>query len=510
MTQSTLPQTALGVLLNVSANYVLPGAGNALSGAYWMALSGSEQIQRRGKIYSINNLAIDVALDSFLGNSIEGIFKRGAKDILIKEMGKNGVIEGGTEVSQTLLKYANDWAIAPNDRAKKEIIDEAVKYVKGGDMFMEFASSFASGAIIGGAGNVVDAKIRPQAKIDVGTDMGVEATEMAQETIETPQQVETPVKDEIEIVEQLRGAKGKTADDIMKTFPNIKLTKAVGSKDVYGNKIEIKKGEKLTPYEMKDGKILLQDGETYLVSKNQFQNIKGNSVVAEGKPFAPELEELEESVSISNRDNPYSEGNKFKTVSKEEAIKLFESGKNITGNFGGNVGRHMITEKSQINNAFDFQTQIRNTFKERYASYQLPGGENYKEILIKAPKKYKGTESGLPDGYSYSTGIDGYSIINDKTKDVVSFSSISQEKALNNFLKDEGKEQLFKSSHWDEPNIIAHLRLNERTYNGKKVTFMEELQSDWAKHNRELEDAAKHTGIPHKEGAVPSHALLKK
>lgn len=32
--QSTLPQTALGVLLNVSGNYILPGAGNALSGAY--------------------------------------------------------------------------------------------------------------------------------------------------------------------------------------------------------------------------------------------------------------------------------------------------------------------------------------------------------------------------------------------------------------------------------------------------------------------------------------------
>lgn len=95
-------------MLNISGNYILPGAGNALSGAYWMALSGSDQIQRRGKIYSVNNLMIDVALDSFLGNSIEGIFKRGAKDILIKEMGKNGVIEGGTEVSQTLLKYAND------------------------------------------------------------------------------------------------------------------------------------------------------------------------------------------------------------------------------------------------------------------------------------------------------------------------------------------------------------------------------------------------------------------
>jgi hypothetical protein len=43
----------------------------------------------------------------------------------------------------------------------------------------------------------------------------------------------------------------------------------------------------------------------------------------------------------------------------------------------------------------------------------------------------------------------------------------------------------FQSSHRDEPNVISHLRLNERTYQGKKVTFMEELQSDWAREGRQ-------------------------
>ena len=38
----------------------------------------------------------------------------------------------------------------------------------------------------------------------------------------------------------------------------------------------------------------------------------------------------------------------------------------------------------------------------------------------------------------------------------------------------------FKSAHYDEPDIISTLRMNERTYKGKKVSFMEELQSDWA------------------------------
>ena len=62
-----------------------------------------------------------------------------------------------------------------------------------------------------------------------------------------------------ELVQILRGTKGMTADDIMKKHPDIKLTRDVPAKDVHGNKIEIDKGEVLTPYELKDGKILLQD-----------------------------------------------------------------------------------------------------------------------------------------------------------------------------------------------------------------------------------------------------------
>lgn len=94
----------------------------------------------------------------------------------------------------------------------------------------------------------------------------------------------------------LRGTKGLTADDIMQTYPNIKLKRDVPATTLDGEKVMIPEGEKLTPYELKGNKILLQDGETYIVSKNQFQNIKGQSVVAEGKPFAPELDGVEETI----------------------------------------------------------------------------------------------------------------------------------------------------------------------------------------------------------------------
>src|SRR3990167_8415736 len=57
----------------------------------------------------------------------------------------------------------------------------------------------------------------------------------------------------------LRGTKGMTAEDIMKTYPDIKLTRDVPATDIYGNKVKIPDGEVLTPYELKGNKVLLQD-----------------------------------------------------------------------------------------------------------------------------------------------------------------------------------------------------------------------------------------------------------
>lgn len=68
----------------------------------------------------------------------------------------------------------------------------------------------------------------------------------------------------------------------------------------------------------------------------------------------------------------------------------------------------------------------------KYSSYQLPGGQNYRELLLTLP-------------------------------------TVKREDAQ------------FLSPHFDQPNILAHVRFNERTdADGKRVLFIEELQSDWA------------------------------
>jgi len=121
----------------------------------------------------------------------------------------------------------------------------------------------------------------------------------------------------------LRGTKGLTADDIMKTHPDIKLSREVPVTDVHGNKTKIPDGEVLTPYEMKGNKVLLQDGQTYLISKSQFQNIKGQSVSKEASDFAPELKQTEDTVLSDS---------KSKTSND---IKWTKNGDNLVGTLDG-------------------------------------------------------------------------------------------------------------------------------------------------------------------------------
>lgn len=47
-----------------------------------------------------------------------------------------------------------------------------------------------------------------------------------------------------------------------------------------------------------------------------------------------------------------------------------------------------------------------------------------------------------------------------------------------------GTEEVFRSMHFDQPNILAHMRVNDRTIDGKPTMFIEEVQSDWHQAGR--------------------------
>lgn len=300
--------------------------------------------------------------------------------------------------------------------------------------------------------------------------------------------------------EALREAKGLSASDIMAKYPDINLKRDVTVTDIHGNKKVIPEGEALTPYELKGNKVLLQDGETYIVSKNQWQNIKGNAVSGEAKEFAPELKGTEETQLGGVVDN------KSQVKAKEEYL-------NYLGTLDTKYGRDWRlkitpTEEAKVKALELADRKItqanheitRGAKSTKYSQYTLPDGKNYKEVLIKAPKVERVNSTLVAEaqaiakkhGYELDannlTKTDSYGqtqldVIDDElygTPDGKRFSEINN-KLVNSKGEDVGT---FKSSHWDEPNVISHLRLNERTYKGKPVTFMEELQSDWAREGR--------------------------
>ena len=109
----------------------------------------------------------------------------------------------------------------------------------------------------------------------------------------------------------------------------------------------------------------------------------------------------------------------------------------------------------------------------KYSEYVEPGGKNYKELLLTMPTNHK-----------------SYSLIDVKTNKVLQTSNdyeelVDRRNELGGELvvleNNESKGVTFKSNHYSEPNILAHVRFDERTgANGERILFLEEVQSDWA------------------------------
>lgn len=117
----------------------------------------------------------------------------------------------------------------------------------------------------------------------------------------------------------------------------------------------------------------------------------------------------------------------------------------------------------------------------KYHGYQLPGeSSNYKEMLLTLPEKK------LPNPGNYSEFAKSKGYTDDQIKDTFhKFKDpVYREWQEKNDAFFESLSSGFKSYHWDEPNIIAHIRHNDRTVEGKKTLHLEELQSDWHQKGR--------------------------
>ena len=138
------------------------------------------------------------------------------------------------------------------------------------------------------------------------------------------------------------------------------------------------------------------------------------------------------------------------------------------------VADYLKNNKIEVNDVWKGGKNNQNT---KYHDYQLPGGENYRELLMTLPDKQK--------------RLYKWEYFDPKTQQSKQFKTEAEAKAaapegaIVNQKEVAELNPSYNSSHWDEPNILAHMRMNDRTIDGKKSLHLEEIQSDWHQAGRE-------------------------
>jgi hypothetical protein len=157
---------------------------------------------------------------------------------------------------------------------------------------------------------------------------------------------------------------------------------------------------------------------------------------------------------------------------------------------------------------------------------EIPGGENYREILLTLPQKgrddliaaeqkrdmlAKQTADMMEEWKSLSEQMPG------DPRVVELYQRLSETRRQRDNAVVDARElraaseaKTYRSSHFNQPNILAHMRVNDRVIDGKKTLFVEEIQSDWHQAGREKGYAGEASRNAEKEFEQYSQELATK
>ena len=121
------------------------------------------------------------------------------------------------------------------------------------------------------------------------------------------------------------------------------------------------------------------------------------------------------------------------------------------------------------------------TSATKHSMYQLPGEkEDYRELLLTLPVKQEKVLRGYPEFKKLANSVG----LVDEKEIKRRYEEYLANPKKNVLLLDNFEPykigDTFTTGHYDEPNILAHVRFNTRkSPTGEQVLFIEELQSDW-------------------------------
>ena len=167
----------------------------------------------------------------------------------------------------------------------------------------------------------------------------------------------------------------------------------------------------------------------------------------------------------------------YGTEISEDGMEIAFSDLNDPGDFYSPAEMRQMGMSAQ---AANLAQTIQNSFygeggTARFGSYQLPGGENYREVVLAMPNVALERAANNLRQFEAQFG-----------SRPIPAEAKPQHEALRQAVAAAKQPETYTSKHFDTPNYVAHMRLNERTdAAGKPGLFLEEVQSDRHQAGRE-------------------------
>lgn len=214
--------------------------------------------------------------------------------------------------------------------------------------------------------------------------------------------------------------------------------------------------------------------------------------------------------------------------------------------FGTNAGvyNEMMIAAKKVKQQFDRAlSQLDSDLAPKFERYTTPGGENYREILLQVerprttardalggepielsrqeaaekigmhPNDFSGDATVLyyPSGAYIEKIQDGRYMAIVENRDKISRSLEDVESFVANAMSSElgitPTANTFRGGHFDEPDVVVHARVTDRTGpNGEKVLYVEEIQSDWHQAARRRRDEIINDLVDKEKGAIESQS----